>query len=149
MTMKMNRAFNSRMVSKLIRYNELEGYYDLNNDWVDGPHILKAFFGVIIAGNKFSQFDEGIARIATEGGERFSDYRTLYVQDRFPRLNDNDKVKFKDTYYNVLQESDEAVFGFHSYILEKPKNFIPNPVAYVTYNGIQVTHNGVPVYHQI
>jgi len=147
MTMKMNRAFNGRMQTKMIRYDELEGYYDDNNKWIDGPHLVSTFFGVILAGNKFSQFDEGIARVATEAGERFSNYRTLYVQDRFPRLNNNDKVNFKGTYYNVLQESDEAIFGFHSYILEKPKSWTPNPVEYVTYNGEIVTHNGVPIFH--
>ena len=121
----MNRAFNARMQTKMIHYTELAGHYDDNNEWVKGASATSIFFGVILAGNKFSQFDEGIARVATEGGERFSDYRSLYVQDRYPRLGTSDKVYFRGTYYNVLQESDEAIFGFHSYLLEKPKDFKP------------------------
>lgn len=149
MTMKMNRAFNGKMLTKMIRYEEVDSYFNDDNEWVEGPQFVSTFFGVNLAGNKFSQFDEGIARVATEAGERFSNYRTLYVQDRFPPLANNDKVNFKGTYYNVLQQSDESVFGFHSYILEKPKNWTPNPVELVTHNGEVVTHNGVPVYHNI
>lgn len=149
MAMKMNKAFNSRMQSKIIRYKELSGYYNEFNEWVRGFHVVSTSFGVILAGNKFSQFDEGISRKATEGGERFSDYRSLYIQDKFERLNLEDKVYFRDTYYNVLQESDEAVFGFHSYLLEKPKNFVPNilPENALFHLGVVVTHNGIPVTH--
>ena len=147
----MNRAFNSRMVTKMLRYKEGEGTFNEYNEYVRGNIVISTFFGVVLAGNKFSQFDEGIARVATEGGERFSDYRTLYVQDRFPRLKMNDKIKFRDTYYNVLQESDEAIFGFNSYILEKPKDWSPydleEEALIVRHLDFPVTHGGVQVTH--
>lgn len=145
----MRRAFNARMLTKMIRYNELEGYFDEHNNYVTGKHLVSTFHGRLIAGNKFSQFDEGIARLATESGERFSNYRGLYVSDRYPALKMNDKVKFQNDYYNVLQQSDENIFGFHSYILEEPKQFVPEPVEYVTYLGELVTYLGVPVYNSI
>ena len=123
--MNLRRAFNAKMLHKMIRYLRTGGSYDNNNEWVEGTMTTSTFFGVITAGNKFSQFDEGIARRAEEGGERFSDYRTLYVSDRWPVFNTNDKLKFKDTYYSILQKSDEEIFGFQSYIIEKPKNWSP------------------------
>jgi len=121
--MQMQRAFNSRMQAKCISYKESPGHYDDKNNWIKGRYTTNTFYAVIQAGNKFSQFDEGIARHAMEGGNRFSDYRNMYVQDKFPSLEMNTKVMFRNTYYNILQKSDEGVFGFNSYIIEKDKTF--------------------------
>lgn len=125
MAMNMNRAFNARMLSTIKRYQETEGYYNDDNDYVKGHLKTSIIKGVIYAGNKFAQFEEGIAVLATEGGERISDYRTLYVSNRYPRLDINDKLEFQDTYYKILQESDETTFGFWSYMLEKDNDWRP------------------------
>ena len=124
MAMQMQRAFNKRMLSKLYRFRQLPGSYNADNDWVDGEIEKKTFFGVIKAGNKFSQFEEGISIHNTDGGVRLSDYRALYVIDKY-EMSIGDKVQFKDTYYNILQKSDESVFGFSSYIIEKVENWNP------------------------
>ena len=126
MTMHMGQAFNSMMETECTSYIEKEGYYDKDNIWINGTTVASKFFAVNQAGNKFSQFDEGIARHAMEGGNRFSDYRNLYVKDIWPELAMNDKVEFKGEYYNILQKSDEGVFGFYSYIVEKDKLWKPN-----------------------
>ena len=123
MTMQMQRAFNARMQAKCISYVIAEGFYDEDNIWIKGRYVKNNFYAVIQAGNKFSQFDEGIARHAMEGGNRFSNYRNMYVQDKYPSLKMNDRIEFRDTFYNILQKSDEAVFGFNSYIIEKDKTF--------------------------
>jgi hypothetical protein len=80
---------------------------------------------VIKSGNKFSQFDEGVALKATAGGERFSDYKTLFISDRYD-LTPGDKVGFGSNYYNVLQMSDESVYDFKGFIIEKDKNWSPS-----------------------
>jgi len=126
MTMQMQEAFDSMMESECIAYIEQEGYYDSKNIWVAGRTTSNTIYAVIQAGNKFSQFDEGIARHAMEGGNRFSNYRNMYVKNLWPELKMNDKIFFRDTYYNILQHSDEEVFGFHSYIIEKDKKYEPN-----------------------
>ena len=97
-----------------------EGAYDANNDWVEGGFTDSRIWGVFKAGNKFSQFEEGEALHAEDGGDRYSDYRTLYIVDKFT-LTMGDKVIFKGVNYNVLQRSDETPYGFLSYIVEKSK----------------------------
>lgn len=124
MAMQMQRAFNARMMTKLIRYSISDGTYDENNVWVEGRKKKNNIFGVIQAGNKFSQFEEGEAVHSEDGGTRYSDFRTLYVTDKFP-INLGDKIDFKGVYYNVLQRSDEQVFGFYSVLLEKSEEWKP------------------------
>lgn len=119
--MKQNRAFNARMMTPMIRYVGGTGAYDENNDYIKQPMTQEKFWGVSVAGNKFSQFDEGIARKPTTGGDRFSAYRSLYVDTRWPSLNMEDLVDYKGVIYNILQKSDEEEFGFNSYLLETPE----------------------------
>ena len=119
----MARAFNSRMESKCISYVATKGRFDNTNTWIPGGYQTKVFYAVVQAGNQYSQFDEGIARHALESGNRLSDYRNIYVKDKWPELKMDDRIMFRNTYYNILQKSDEAVFGFHSYIIEKDKHF--------------------------
>ena len=124
MTMQMQRAFNSRMQAPMTLYTVIAGSYDENNNWVKGGRTATSVMGVITAGNKFSQFDEGIALHAEDGGSRYSNYRNLYIKDTY-KVSRGDKVGFRGAYYNVLQESDEAIFGFSSYILEKSEDEQP------------------------
>lgn len=126
MAMQMQRAFNARMLTKLVLYSAPipAGYYDSSNNWVVGDYTSKNVFGVIKAGNKFSQFDEGQAIRVEDGGQRVSDYRTLYITDKYP-INLGDKVYFKGIYFNVLQRSDEETYGFFSVLLEKSKEWTP------------------------
>ncbi len=122
MAMQMQRAFNARMLSKIKHYTIGEGYYNDDNDWVEGDVSSRNIFGVIKAGNKFSQFEEGIALHSDEGGYRTSDYRTVYVIDKY-NIDIGDKLRFKNTNFNILQQSDESVYGFNSFIIEKDKNW--------------------------
>ena len=124
MAMQMQRAFNARMLTKIAKYTQTVGAYDALNVWVDGAIVESFLYGVIKAGNKFSQFEEGIALHNEDGGIRFTDYRTLYITDKYS-VELNDKVSYKGKYYNVLQKSDEEVYGFASYILEKSENWKP------------------------
>lgn len=100
------------------------GSYDANNNWVEGSLVESTLYGVITAGNKFSQFEEGIAIHAEDGGARYSNYRNLYIRNIYT-LKKEDKILFRSKYYNVLQQSDEEVFGFHSWILEKSEDWTP------------------------
>ncbi len=124
MAMQMQRAFNSRMLTKLTRHSIAESTYDSNNHVVPGVSSTKKIFGVLQAGNKFSQFDEGIALHSEDGGKRYSDFRSLYLQDKF-KLDLTDKIEYKGNYYNILQKSDESEFGFSSYLLEKSEEWTP------------------------
>ena len=122
----MTRAFNSRMLSKMVRYRVSDGggTYDEDNNWVPGRNIPLNFYGVILAGNKFSQFEEGEALHSEDGGQRHSDYKTLYVTDRFD-IELGDKIEFGGVYFEILQRSDERVYNFQSFILEKSKDWTP------------------------
>lgn len=124
MAMQMQRAFNARMLTKLTKYTQLVGSYNELNTWVEGSLETSFIWGVIKAGNKFSQFEEGIALHNEDGGKRFSDYRTLYITDKFV-VDLEDKIFYKGKYFNVLQQSDEDVYGFNSFILEKSENWKP------------------------
>lgn len=120
----MQRAFNSRMLTRLVRYSITEGTYDADNMWVEGRVTKNNIFGVIKSGNKFSQFEEGEALHSEDGGARFSRFKTLYVTDKYP-IELGDKIGFNKFYYNVLQRSDEEVYGFYSVILEKSTEWTP------------------------
>jgi len=124
MTMNMHRAFNSRMLAAMQLFTVSAGSYDANNNWVEGSLVESTLYGVITAGNKFSQFEEGIAIHAEDGGARYSNYRNLYIRNIYT-LKKEDKILFRSKYYNVLQQSDEEVFGFHSWILEKSEDWTP------------------------
>lgn len=138
--MKQNRAFNFRMMTQMIHYAEGTGYYNDNNDYVKEPMAPSTFWGVSVAGNKFSQFDEGIARKSMTGGERFSNYRSLYVETQWPSMAMGAVVDYKGILFNVLQKSDEVEFGFNSYLLEQPEH-PPTIQLMLTANGANVTAN--------
>ena len=122
--MQMQRAFNARMLSKMTKHFITESTYDANNHIVEGEKISSTLYGVIVAGNKFSQFEEGQALHSEDGGQRISDFRTLYITDKYS-LEMTDKLEFKGKFFNVLQKSDEAVYGFHSFLLEKSEGWTP------------------------
>jgi hypothetical protein len=125
MAMQMQRAFNAKFLTLIQHYSVAAGSYDDDNNWVEGGNVLKNVYGVIKAGNKFSQFEEGEAIHNEQGGIRTSLYRSLYVKDKY-RLSIGDKVGIKGVYYNILQTSDESVYGFHSYLIEKSKTWRPS-----------------------
>lgn len=122
--MQMQRAFHSKMMTKLICYTVSEGSYDEENVWVEGTVTQKNIWGVIQTGNKFSKLDEGEALHTDDGGERFSNFRTLYVSDKFV-IGATDKFLYQGLYFNVLQRSDEATFGFNSVLIEKTLEWTP------------------------
>lgn len=125
MAMQMQRAFNSRMLTRVSKYSIGEGHYDETNEWIEGKQERSTIYGVLQAGNKFSQFDEGISLHNEVGGKRYTDYRSLYVTNK-TKLKITDKVGIKGTYYNILQMSDEDTYGFYSYLLEKSKTWRPS-----------------------
>ncbi len=122
MAMSMKRAFNSKMLTKVILYSIAEGSYNDDNMWVEGEVTQKNIFGVLKTGNKFSQFDEGESLHVEDGGVRVSQYKTLYVTDKYP-VEVTDKVRYRGVNYNVLQRSEEATYGFFSVLLEKSKEW--------------------------
>ncbi len=124
MAMQMQRAFNSKMLTKLTKYTVGTGEYNDDNRWVEGSVTSSNIWGVIKTGNKFSQFEEGEALHSEDGGARYSDFRTLYVTKKFP-VQKNDKIGYKGKYYNVLQRSDESEFGYYSVLLEKSEEWRP------------------------
>jgi hypothetical protein len=127
MAMNMARAFNARMMTTLIRYElTAPGTYDAVNDFIEGTYTPSNFKGVITTGNKFSQFEEGVALKPTESGERFSDYRTLYVP-LVSLLTPDDRVGYLGQNYNIVQMSPEDTFNFRGYLLEKDKNWVYVP----------------------
>ena len=121
MAFSMHRAFNNRMQSPILVRTKAAGSYDDDNIWVEGAETSHTVYGVITAGNKFSQFEEGIALHAEDGGARYSNYRNLYIKDIWI-INNDDRLEFRGDTYRVLQESDEEVFGFNSFILEKEED---------------------------
>lgn len=124
MAMQMQGAFNSRMLTKVIRYVVQEGSYNDGNVWVEGLITKSNIYGVIKSGNKFSQFEEDEALRVEDGGIRSSQYKTLYVTDKFP-LEEGNKIGYDGKYYNIIQRSEEATYGFFSVILEKSKEWTP------------------------
>ncbi len=124
MAMQMQRAFNARFLVSLTTYIEAAGSYDDDNDWIPGSLTINPIKGRVTAGNKFSQFGKGLAIHNEDGGIRTSDYRTLYITDKYV-LNIGNIVSYKGVYYNIVQQSDEEQFGFTSYLLEMSKNWSP------------------------
>ena len=122
MAMQMQRAFNARFLVSLTLYGETAGSYNSDNDWIAGAVTTTEIKGRVTAGNKFSQFEEGLAVHNEDGGVRISDYRSLYVTNKY-QVNIGDKIGYKGIYYNVLQQSDEDQYGFFSFLLEKSENW--------------------------
>lgn len=122
--MNMKKAFNRKMLSKMALYKIGEPTFNEDNDVVEGTVKKSNIFGVIRAGNKFSQFDEGISLHLDEGGNRYSDYWSLYITNKYS-ISIEDKIGFHGSFYNILQKSDEDEFGFHSYLLEKSERWQP------------------------
>lgn len=114
------------MMTRLVKYVIAEGKYDDDNNWVQGKTTKESVWGVLKTGNQFSQFDEGEALHSDDGGARWSDFRTLYVTDKYPVAR-GDKLGHKGRNYNVLQRSDESEFGFYKVILERTEEWKYDP----------------------
>ncbi len=116
----MGRAFHPQMLVPLKVISTTSGYYNEDNDYIEGKKSERGIRGVLRNGNRFSQFEESISRSATAAGERFPDYRTLFLRESiFGELLMDDHVIYKCVTYNVLQKGDETHFGFSSYMLER------------------------------
>lgn len=124
MAMQMQRAFNAKMLTKMVWHTGVAGAYDANNDWVAGGYTAKTMQGRITAGNKFSQLQEGISVDAMPGGERLRDYMTLYCTNKY-LIEHGDYVSYKGKHYRILQLSDEDTYGFRSWLVERDKNWSP------------------------
>jgi len=124
MAMNMSRAFSSRFLSKMTRYRVSEGTYNEFNDYIPGKITTSMIWGVIRVGNKFSQFDEGEAIHNIDVVTRISNYKELSVRGS-GNISMGDKVGFKGKYYNLLQRSDETVFGFESFMIEEADGWTP------------------------
>lgn len=124
MTMQMTRAFNARMETTVTHHVLSNGSYDANNDWVEGGIVSSPIHGVLTTGNKFSQFDEGESHHSEDGGIRYSDYKTLYFRAIYD-VNRSDKITNAGVHYNVLQRSNELVFGFYKVLLEESTEWTP------------------------
>jgi len=122
----MGEAFDSEFLVDFTRHFSNSGTYGTDNDWVPGSFSTKPQKGRITAGNKFSQFEEGMAIHNEDGGKRISDYRSLYIKTTEYTIVIGDVIEYRGTYYNTLQQSDESQYGFDSFLLEKSENWTPS-----------------------
>ena len=122
--LNMRRAFNSKMLTKLVRFSIEEGSFDEHNNWVKGATTQSNIWAVMISGNKFSQFEIGQAIQSEDGGIRISDYKSIHITDRF-NLELGDKLLYKGDYFNVLQRSDEAEYNYRAFLIEKSEGWKP------------------------
>lgn len=124
MTMQMTRAFNAKMETSVTLHVLASGSYDSENVWQDGALVSTEIRGVLTTGNKFSQFDEGESHHSEDGGIRYSDYKTLYVRAIY-NVDRANKITHRGVHYNVLQRSNELVFGFYKVLLEESTEWTP------------------------
>lgn len=124
MAMQMQQAFDAQFLTPMAYYHNGGGTYDDDNVWVPEVMIESVVIGVIKPGNKFSQFEEGKALQAMDGGARYSDFKTLYITNQYD-VKVDDYVGYRSEYFNILQTSDYNEFGFHEFLLEKAKNWSP------------------------
>ena len=124
MAMNMREAFDSEFLVVADLYKIGEGDYDTQNLWVPASATQSVIRARILSGNKFSQFEEGIARRVMDDGVRFSDYISVYVTTSF-NVELEDKIGWNGKFYNILQKSDEAHFGFVSFLAEKSEDWSP------------------------
>jgi hypothetical protein len=125
MAMQMQRAFNSKMLTTVVKYTIATSVYNSDNQIVEGQITASNLKVVNLAGNKFSQFEEGEAIHSEDGGYRFSDFRTIYMTDKYS-LEMEDKIGYSGKFYNVLQRSDEKAFGFWSFLIERSEEWTPS-----------------------
>ena len=154
MAMNMRRAFNAKMMVPLTLISVGEGSYDENNDWIPATPTTSTIYGRVIIGNKFSQFDAGIAKKIEDGGQRYADYRSLYIPDNY-EINMTDQftsaTHLKGRVFSILNEADESIFGFRGFLLEaEEENYvIPYTGSYATFvgaEGLTGDPNSVAVY---
>lgn len=120
MTMQMKRAFNAKFMVKFKYKFKSAGSYDINNIFVEGTSSYQDLKGRIIVGNKFSQFDEGIAIQNEDGGTRTTDYISVFIKTNVNTMMVvGGTVEFKSKNYNILQCSDESHFGFKGFLCER------------------------------
>jgi hypothetical protein len=124
MAMQMQRAFNSKFLTRITQYKIVEGSYDVNNTWVEGAVTSQNIWGVIKTGNQHSKMEAGEALHTDDGGERYSDFKTLFVTDKY-NLEVTDKIAYKGKYFNVLSRADEETYGFYSVLIEKTLEWTP------------------------
>ena len=124
MAMNMRKAFSSRFNSPVTWYNLHKGHYDEYNNWIEGGQDTYEIRAVVREGNRQTQMDDGIGLKPTDGGERYGDYMTMYVLNKYP-LQVKDKMKYKDKYYNIIRMSDMDTYGYRSYLMEKTKTWSP------------------------
>ena len=118
MAMNMQRAFHPKMLVALTLVSISAGSFNDDNDWVAGTSTESTIYGRLITGNKFSQFDVGISKRIEDGGTRLTDYRSLYIKDIYTFDIELAQIVHKGKLYNILQETDETVFGFRGFLLE-------------------------------
>lgn len=124
MAMQMGKAFNSKFMVPISLYRYVAGSYNIDNEWNTPAREEEVISGIITSGNKFSQFDEGIALQSEDGGARFSNFRKLYVKSSVG-IGMEDRLVYQNYYYNIIQQSDETAFGFQSFIIEKAERLNP------------------------
>lgn len=125
MTMSLRRAFNRRMFSRVTLYSISKGSYNELNEWIEGSVSSKYAHVVLSSGNKFSQFDEGTSVSNMDSGLRIADYRQVYIRVK-AGAKIGDKFGHQGEFYNILQNTNEEVYGFHGFMIEKDKKWRPD-----------------------
>ncbi len=121
--LQMGRAFNSKMLSRVLVHAKTAGAYDEMNDWVEGVPIKFNAFVVVRASKKGGEGGETLQ--SDTSGNRTSDYKQISFQ--YPRfqIEVGDKIEYKGKYYNVLNATDHDEYGFKHMVIEKSDNWTP------------------------
>lgn len=130
MAMSMVKAFNPRMMTKLVGYRFGQGHFDSLNNYVQGALEEYHFSARILSGNRFSQFDEGVALQTTPSGNRVSKFLSVYIPMVYGDITIGDKFKHNGEYYNILGMLDESVYSFRGFLCELVNDWNPSEGKY-------------------
>jgi len=110
--MRMNRAFNARMLTSMNKVEFVGAGYDENNDWQVGREVKSIIKGVMRPARAGQSIElEG-------GGVRYSDWYKLHITGRYS-LKMSDKIDYKGVRYNILELANQQEYGFQGAILER------------------------------
>jgi hypothetical protein len=119
MAIQMNRAFNSRMATKVTLYKQAAGSYDDNNKWIDGAVKVNTAYVVI------KDDPEGESILNENGGVRTSDYRRISFPIKRVNIETSDKIGYQGKYFNVLRSKKNDTFGIRRMLIEESENWTP------------------------
>lgn len=113
---KMTRAFNRNTTTRVYVVVKQEGYWDEDNEWVEGTESPPIPFNcTILPVDGFDEEGGGNRLHALPEGERVSSFFRITSTKRIPI---NSEVLYKEYKLKVIGESDYEAAGFYSVIAE-------------------------------